>query len=110
MGDIMKEKLLGGLKGMLFPVLVAVILLFFLTALDNLQAGNGEEGKDQLEQALKRCAVTCYATEGIYPPDVDYMKEHYGIQIDEKRYLVKYQVFAENLMPDITVLDRTDEK
>lgn len=95
---------------MLFPVLVAVILLFFLSAVNNLRTGNGKEGKDQLEQALKRCAVTCYATEGIYPPDVDYMKEHYGIQIDEERYVVIYDIFAENLMPDITVLDKADEE
>jgi len=95
---------------MLFPVLAVVILLFFMAGLNNLKAGNGEEGKKQLEEALKRCAVTCYATEGIYPPDVDYMKEHYGIQIDESRYLVSYEVFAENLMPDITVLERKNEK
>jgi len=110
LGDIMKEKLQSGLKGMLFPVLAVVILLFFLTALDNLKTGNKEEGKLQLEQVLQRCAVTCYATEGIYPPDVDYMKEHYGIQIDETRYLVKYEAFADNLMPDITVLERKNEK
>lgn len=110
MGDVMKEKLRSGLKEILFPVLAVVILLFFLTALNNLKAGNREEGKLQLEQALKRCAVTCYATEGIYPPDVDYMKEHYGIQIDESKYLVRYEVFAENLMPDITVLERKHEE
>lgn len=110
MGDVMKEKLQSGLRGILFPVLVAVILLFFMTALNNLKAGNREEGKKQLEQALQRCAVTCYATEGIYPPDIDYMKEHYGIQIDESRYLVRYEVFAENLMPDITVLERKNEE
>lgn len=105
----MKEKLQSGLKGILFSVLALVILLFFMTALNNLKMGNTEEGKKQLEQALQRCAVTCYATEGIYPPDIDYMKEHYGIRIDESRYLVRYEVFAENLMPDITVLERKHE-
>ena len=106
----MKEKLQKGLSGILFPVLVTGILLFFLSALNNLETGNSEEGKKQLEQALKRCAVACYATEGIYPPDVDYMKEHYGIQVDEDRYLIRYEVFAENLMPEITVLEKKDEK
>ena len=38
------------------------------------------------------------------------MKEHYGIQIDEERYLVRYEIFAENLMPDITVVEKRDEK
>ena len=95
---------------MLFPILAVGILLFFLVSVNNLDNGKREEGKEQLEQALKRCAVTCYATEGIYPPDVEYMKEHYGIQIDEERYLVRYEIFAENLMPDITVVEKRDEK
>lgn len=110
MGDVMKKKLLKGLSGILFPVFVAGILLFFLASVNNLSKGKNEEGKARLEQALKQCAVTCYATEGIYPPDVEYMKEHYGIQIDEDRYLVRYEIFAENLMPDITVLEKRDEK
>ena len=45
------------------------------------------------------------AAEGVYPPDLDYLKERYGLQIDEERYTVKYFAFAENLMPDITVLE-----
>ena len=95
---------------MLFPILAVGIFLFFLASVNNLDNGKREEGKEQLEQALKRCAVTCYATEGIYPPDVEYMKEHYGIQIDEELYLVRYEIFAENLMPDITVVEKRDEK
>lgn len=51
--------------------------------------------------------MACYAAEGIYPPNLDYLREHYGIQIDETRYMVVYDVFASNLMPDITVLEQT---
>ena len=60
-----------------------------------------------LEEVLRRAAVACYAAEGIYPPDLAYLEEHYGIQINEERYMVTYDALAENLMPDITVLDRT---
>lgn len=91
---------------LILPLLVAAVLLFFLAALGNLDDGSREEGKAQLEEALRRAAVACYAAEGIYPPDVEYMKEHYGIQINEERYRVIYDAFAENLMPDITVLER----
>ena len=110
MGEDMKKKLQTAFSGILFPVLVLGILLFFFTAIRNLKTGNGEEGKEQLEQALLRSAVACYAAEGIYPPNVEYIKEHYGIQIDEDRYFVQYEVFAENLMPEITVLEKADEK
>ena len=90
----------------LLPVLAATILLCFLTALSNLEQGRSEEGKHQLETALHRAAVACYAAEGIYPPDLDYLCQHYGIQVDEDRYTVIYDAFASNLMPDITVLEQ----
>ena len=97
----------GLFSGTLMPLLAAVILAFFLAALSNLEEGHSSQGKAQLEQAIRRAAVACYATEGIYPPSLDYMKEYYGIQVDEDRYAVIYDAFAENLMPDITVLERS---
>ena len=98
-----KEK--RSFSGVLAAVLAVVVLLGFTTALSNLTAGNSDQGREQLETALRRSAVACYAAEGIYPDDVAYLQEHYGIQIDEERYTVIYTVFASNLMPDITVLE-----
>ena len=59
-----------------------------------------------MEDTLRRAAVACYAAEGIYPPDISYLEEHYGIQIDKDRFAVYYDVFASNLMPDITVIEK----
>ncbi len=106
----MKKRERKGVSGIIFFLLAMAVLVVFLTTVSGLEQRNSDEGRKQLELTLQRCAVACYATEGIYPPDVDYMKEHYGIQIDESKYLVQYEVFAENLMPDITVLERNDEK
>ena len=91
----------------LLPLLAVAVLLVFLTSLSNLEQGRSEEDKRQREDALRRASVACYAAEGIYPPNLDYLREHYGIQIDETRYMVVYDVFASNLMPDITVLEQT---
>ena len=82
------------------------LLLWFFAALKGVEEGSGEEGRQQLETALRRSAVACYAAEGFYPPDLKYLEEHYGIQVDEHRYTVFYEIFAENLMPDITVLEK----
>ncbi len=84
----------------------AAALLLLLTAADGLGQASRAEGRAQLETALRRAAVACYATEGVYPPDTDWLQAHYGIQIDHSRYVVHYEIFAENLMPDITVLER----
>lgn len=93
------------LGGILLPLAAAVVLLWFAAAVDSLDSGRSEEDLRQLEETLRRSCVACYAAEGVYPPDLDYLKEHYGLQIDEERYTVKYSAFAENLMPDITVLE-----
>lgn len=101
-----KREKTGLLAGILLPVLAVVILLSFLSGLSNLSQGSADEDKRQLETALRRAAVACYAAEGIYPPDLAYLEEHYGIQIDETRYAVSYEAIASNLMPDITVLEK----
>jgi len=93
------------LRGLLLPVIAAAALLCFATAVNSLDSGRAEEDLRQLEETVRRSCVACYAAEGVYPPSLDYLKEHYGLQIDEERYTVKYSAFAENLMPDITVLE-----
>lgn len=93
------------LAGVLAPVMFAVGVLAFFTALNHLDSGRQTEGRTQLEQSLRRASAACYAAEGIYPPDLAYLEEHYGVQVDEARYTVDYRVFASNLMPDITVLE-----
>ena len=97
-------------KAVLFVLLTVLVVGGFLVALQNLDSGHRKEGKEQLEAAIRRSAVACYAAEGIYPPDIDYLVEHYGIQIDEEKYIVMYEVFAENLMPEITVLEKVYER
>ena len=34
-----------------------------------------------------------------------YLVENYDVQINTERFTVKYELYASNLMPDITVLD-----
>lgn len=84
---------------------IAAVLLWFFGALGNLTRDSGDKGREQLETALRRAAVACYAAEGIYPPTLDYLTEHYGVRIGEN-YIVFYEIFASNLMPDITVLEK----
>lgn len=99
------KHIMGLLKGLLLPLGAVAVLLFFATALDSLDSGREDESLHQLEEALRRGCVACYAAEGIYPQDLEYLEEHYGVQVDGDRYVVHYEIFAQNLMPDITVLE-----
>lgn len=91
---------------MLIPVAVLAVLLWFFAAVNELDAGQREQGRLQLEQSLRRAAVAGYASRGEYPATLEDLIAHSGIQIDRKQYAVFYEVFASNLMPDITVLEK----
>jgi hypothetical protein len=99
----MKKKFLCRLAAGLALLLM---LSFLLLGVSRLDAGYANAGKAQLEEALRRASVACYATEGRYPPSLAYLTEHYGVQVDEARYTVFYEVVAENWMPEITVLEK----
>ena len=99
-----KEKPWGILA---IPIAILAVLLF-LTALNNLDQGRQQEGKRQLEEALRNASMACYAAEGIFPPSLEYLEEHYGILVDHKKYTVIYESIGSNLMPDITVLETNE--
>ena len=101
----MKRKRLRRLKKLLAVPLLLAVLLFFTVAIDSLGQSNAAEEKIHLEEALAKAAVACYAIEGAYPPSAEYLTEHYGIQINTDRFVVKYELYASNLMPDITVIE-----
>ena len=65
--------------------------------------------RTQLKETVRRTALTCYALEGAYTPDLEYMNNRYGLGFDEERYQVYYDVYGSNLMPDITVLEKGEE-
>lgn len=94
------------LSGILAPLVAAAVLVAFLSSVSELSEGHSREDRERLEDALRRAAVACYCVEGAYPPDLKYLEERYGIQIDRQRYTVSYVPVAENLMPDITVLGK----
>lgn len=105
MGKSSKWRLLGALRGLVMPLIIAAVILCFFTGISNIENSSSDEGKRQLEESIRRTAAACYASEGVYPPTIDYMKEKYGLQIDDSRYYVDYRAFASNLMPDFTVLE-----
>lgn len=101
-----RNPLLGMLRGLLLPAIAAAVLVMFAAALDGLSAGHDAEDLHQLEEALRRSCAACYAAEGVYPPNLEYLEDHYGIRVDGDRYAVFYTAFADNLMPEITVVVR----
>jgi hypothetical protein len=98
-----------GFKIIVLILILAALILFF-NAISNLENGKNDEDKRQLEELITRAVVSCYSIEGAYPKSIDYIIERYGIQYNKSEYIIKYQFYASNLMPDITVLEYPHEK
>jgi len=62
-----------------------------------------------IENAVRSAALNCYALEGAYPVDVEYLREHYQLVYNDDRYLVVYNAEMENVMPEILVLTRGED-
>lgn len=93
-------------------LLISVLFFLLITGLfyyltDAWSGTASREQKAALERTLQESIVHCYCVEGRYPESLSYLKENYGIAYDENLYFVDYQPIAENIMPDITVLERT---
>ena len=95
------------LRSLFLPALIfALFLTFFLIGTANTSQTSAKESRQVLENALQKAIVQCYAIEGMYPPNVAYLKDHYGIQVDDKRFIVHYEAFASNILPTLAVIER----
>lgn len=95
-------------KNGLLILLLALLLLALLTVLCFGHSGRdvSEEGAAAIRETVRRSALQCYVVEGVYPPDLQYLEENYGLQINTEDYLVVYDCFASNLPPSIRVIGR----
>ena len=87
-----------------FVVTLALVLTGLIRAGNNVRT----EGLKTAEEAVRRSALCCYALEGFYPENYEYLKEHYPPGINERLYLVHYTAVAPSLVPEITVVRRRE--
>ena len=83
----------------------AAVLVIFTVCIDRLSDDSVRRQEENLENALQRTITYCYASEGAYPEDLDYLKSHYGLTWDESLFFVDYHVSAANIYPDVTILE-----
>jgi len=88
------------------PVVFTLIIISMIWfGLRQTETANRAEGVRLLEETLLRVAIHSYAIEGHFPESLDYIMENYGVYIDHSRFIVHYNVFASNILPDIRVFD-----
>ena len=87
-------------------VLLMVVLICGVWVLVSRVGTRSDTAQTQfVTEAVHNAALTCYAVEGAYPSNLEYLRAHYGLAYDQDRYLVRYDSFGSNLMPDISVIE-----
>ena len=105
--SIYRKSAFDFLRSAVLPLLFTLtIVLMIASGLRQTDAASSAEGLRILEDSIRRAVVVCYAIEGRYPDSIAYIESNYGIYIDRSRYVVHYSIFASNMMPDITVIER----
>ena len=67
---------------------------------------NSEKSLNEIRTTVLGYVSQCYALEGEYPPDLAYLEQNYGLQLDTNKYIYHYEMFAANIFPDIKVFAR----
>ena len=83
-----------------------VLILVFVLFINSITNKNSGRELQIVRDAVKNAALTCYAVEGMYPDNLEYLREHYNLSYNEEKYHVFYDPLASNLMPSIKVAER----
>mgnify|MGYP000924375661 CR=1 FL=1 len=102
----MRQKRFSFTTGIIMLVLALIITLFGVNKLNAFLSRNESNKPEEIRRAILNACVQCYALEGSYPPDLDYLEAHYGITLNDDKYYFYYEVFASNVMPDVEVYEK----
>jgi hypothetical protein len=82
------------------------VIIFAAVGLTGLDRSLRSRQTATVQKAVTAAVNECYALEGTYPPDLEYLHDNYGLVLDTQHYIYDYSVFASNIAPTIHVLNR----
>lgn len=100
-----EKKLPKGVGYLITIVVWCAIVGLFVYGVRTFNGYAYDKQKESLAYALRRDIAECYALEGVYPPDVDYLTAHYGLSYNENLFYVDYRTLGSNLYPDVTIIE-----
>lgn len=79
------------------------ILILVGSSLAGLDRRSRDAGLEIARDAIDRAVMHCYALEGAYPPNLNYLRRYYGLAVDETQYIIVYERVAQNIYPVINL-------
>lgn len=91
-------------------LLFAAVAVWMVRGVQEAAQVSDQEGLRMAQEAVERAVVSCYSLEGVYPATYEDLKAKSGLAIDEEKYIVFYDIFASNIRPSVTVVERLVEE
>ena len=100
-----RQNFILGLLGFIIPTLVIVLfVIIFYIGVTRISESTANKQEASLYTAIERDIVQCYSIEGMYPPSLEYLEEHYALVYDKNVFFVDYRPVASNIYPDVTII------
>ncbi len=94
-------------RGPVIAVLIFIaVIVLFRYGFNSVSGKNSTENLNVTQTAIHKAIVNCYAIEGVYPPDIKYLEDHYGVTINHSKYIVSYELAGSNVMPSVEVQEK----
>lgn len=91
---------------LIFPFVTFVVIFgLFYYGITQISSANNRQELESLQTTIHRDIVHCYASEGVYPPNLEYIEDNYGLTYDHNKYYIEYQPVGVNVLPDVTVME-----
>lgn len=85
-------------------LLFAFILILFIRMTDSMNHRSAQQQYEALDAALRRNVIHTYASEGYFPPSLEYIIERYHLIYNRELFYIDYQPTGRNIMPEITII------
>lgn len=88
----------------LLPLIIfGAAAVFTVAALTSSQGSETALRQSSIKDSISKAASLCYAAEGAYPENLDYLEENYGVRTEYEDFTVHYSYAGGNIPPDIIV-------
>lgn len=90
----------------IFTIIIIACIAKYMGNIGGFLDNGAEQSNTAIEKAIQKSALECYALEGSFPPNIEYLAKNYGLIVNNDAYFYHYQPNGSNIMPDIKVMKR----
>ena len=87
-------------------VIYGLVMIFVIVGMMGVSNNSKKQEVEEVTRQINKSISLCYAIEGMYPNDLEYLENNYGLDIDDEKYIIHYKLFASNIQPEVMVYNK----